>query len=416
MADRASHRFPAIPVIGQTGARGACSRGSASLALASGLQSSTGMRPFLTLALVAPVAGCFFTETINARPAAELTQIGGQVGRGGTLTVAVHTADPDGDDVTVQLRAQACDASGARCGAAFDTTSFIGGEREVDFVVPLDWDDGGASRPVEAVRVIAQAVDPLGAPLLLDQSLLVPVGNLTPTVVVQPQGYTYRGSYPVGAPIDLVAAVADGDDADDTLVVSWQLFPPRGADPQRTVFGPVDSDVSDGEVTHQLVSDVDGNWEVAVTVTDPLGAASTLSTTLVVAPDQLPCLTTLAPAAPPSAGAVLPLTELRRFAVLVVEDDLDLFPPPPPGDPLLGAATFTWAVASPASGDQFVPVPGASGNAVELDPAQFTAGQLVRLRVEVQDRQLAPSGCPVEQPTCGTLTCTQRQTWTLEVR
>jgi hypothetical protein len=63
---------------------------------------------------------------------------------------------------------------------------------------------------------------------------------------------------------------------------------------------------------------------------------------ILVQPDHAPCIGALDP--PATDGAVVLLTAPRRFALRVVTDDLDLYPPPPPGDPYLGAAALAWSM------------------------------------------------------------------------
>jgi hypothetical protein len=105
------------------------------------------------------------------------------------------------------------------------------------------------------------------------------------------------------------------------------------------------------------------------------------------------------------------------FQVPLVEDELDAYPRLS-SDPAFGTATFAWSILAPGAATRQLLV-GATGNAIDFDPAAFTPGQLVELRVEVFDRNHAAIACPDDAPTCvsdARPACTQRQTWRLEVR
>ena len=66
--------------------------------------------------------------------------------------------------------------------------------------------------------------------------------------------------------------------------------------------------------------------------------------------------------------------------MLVVTDDLDPYPPVP-GDPILGTTTFAWSLLAPGA-SSFASL-AATSNSVALDPADYTPGDLLELRVEV---------------------------------
>jgi hypothetical protein len=73
---------------------------------------------------------------------------------------------------------------------------------------------------------------------------------------------------------------------------------------------------------------------------------------------------------------------------------------------------------APSRGPARVPLAGATGNAVELDPAAFVSGELLELRVEISDRVARTLPCDGTPRTCSieSNSCMQRQTWLLEVR
>src|SRR5262249_40166864 len=104
------------------------------------------------------------------------------------------------------------------------------------------------------------------------------------------------------------------------------------------------------------------------------------------------------------------------FQVLVVDDDLDPYPSSP-ADPVLGTTQFTWSIVPPGGSRQTLA--GVTGAGVALDPASYASGDIVELRVDVQDRNHIAVNCPANQPSCSVIsdpTCTQRLTWEVEIR
>ena len=370
------------------------------------------------LVAVVGLAGCFYTDPINQRPAAELTRVApaDQPGRGDFVTIQAEPLDPDGDDVTITWLARACAAGASRCDASGLSTAVTGPDVEAkfEFQVPAQWFDAasGMTLPVEAVHVTAHVEDAYGAPALQDAELVVDIGNGRPTIDFQ-----VLAVGPPGGPTRITASVRDADDPSTALVVApWVVYPPREStsyDFTRVFQGIGASGAY--EETYELVADVEGTWTVEVTATDPVGAASTDTFPVLVGPDRPPCIAHNWPEVPPAGE--LPLDELRRFSVLVVDDDLDVFPPPPPGDPFRGEATFRWWLASPATGGQLAAISDA-GNWVELDPAAYDPGDALQLRVEIADRIPRTLPCPADAPTCSIEgnSCIQRLTWTVEVR
>lgn len=361
------------------------------------------------LALAAPAAagGCFYSDPINERPSADIERQPDNPVRGGRVQVAAQVIDPDGDPTVRQWRAFAC--GGGACEVApFDEGTEI--VFEVD--VPTHVSPGGP--PVERVRIELDVTDDLGAIAVPRQTLDIDIGNAGPTLEPQRQGHTYRGQFPVVMPMRIVAVKDDPDDgaAGVTVVDPPTVFPAPGTTLEGSSITLVDETAE--EVTWELTVDEPGQWEVELTGVDPLGAAFTAMIAVPFALDQWPCLASAEPAFPPD-GARVVLDQRRRFAVLTVEDDLDVWPPPPP-DPYFDAASFRWWLASPASGGALLPLDGVDGGEVWLDPAHFQPGDRLELRVEVADRE-DRALCDAGLASCEALVgCAQRRTWAVEVR
>jgi hypothetical protein len=364
------------------------------------------------MVVAASLAGCFYVDPINERPGADIRRIQPELpNRGDTVEVHAKIIDPDGDATVPDWRAFACDLDG--CDAlAFDTSA---DEVAFVFTAPFTRDSGA---PATYVHVELAVVDALGAPALPPQSVDINVGNAPPSVMApQRSGRFFRGAFPVDTTVTLTFAATDGDDGLAGLTFEpVQLFPPSGATLEDAVFARVDDALAaDGEAIYELTASAPGQWEVALTVSDPLGvSASSGNVGVPFAADHPPCLHVADPEFPP-ADARIVLDERRRFAVLAIDDDRDVFPPPPLDDDVLGAASFRWWLATPASGGALEPL-AVDGNGVTLDPAGWSPGDLLELRVEAVDREDRPL-CDSTMASCELVAgCFQRQTWAMEVR
>jgi hypothetical protein len=369
----------------------------------------------LALAAAVVTTGCFYLEPINERPATELLVAGGGglIFRGEPVIVDVLSDDPDGDALTITWTATACADGGQACEAMPFENGVITDPswQKIMFAVQ----DSVTTR---AVRVVASTEDAYGAPALQDAILVIDIANALPEIA--PLQYN---AGPPGGPTTITASVTDTDDDLDGLVfVNWRVMAPPGGD-TTPVFVKIgdNTDVEDRDSADEnwrLEPDIDGIWYVEVTVADPLGAEVTEMIAIPIGPDQAPCIADAFPLAPPP-GAVMIVDEPRRFSVLVVTDDLDVFPAPPPSDPYRGAAIVHWSMSGPGTGGAFVPITGATGNFIEVDPATYDPGDRIDLRVEIEDR-IARNTCPANQPTCAIdptrPTCLQRQTWAVEAR
>jgi len=376
------------------------------LRVADGLHHDRGVgRPSqlaVVAALVGGAGGCFYDGVINDRPSAEIHRVGSGVpARGDALQFQAVVDDPDGDRVETQWRAEACNENVVCTSIATGTDMVFG------FRIPAT--AGGL--PTVRVEVHLDVRDQVGAVARPPQSLSLDVINNPPDLTVQRRGRELAGRFPPGVPITVSAAASDPDG--DAVTLSWVLYPAAGSVPGDRQWYRLPDPPTGGQ-EYLLVPDVDGDWTVEVTADD--GLDQTVVQSLIrVAPDRPPCLGAIDPIAPPP-GAALVLDQPRRFSVLVVDDDLDVYPAPPPDDPYLGVAGFRWYLREPgATGFTLVDTEVA---ALELDPAHYAPADQVEVRVEIDDRVGRTLPCAADAPTCslGQDACLQRRTWTVEVR
>jgi hypothetical protein len=359
--------------------------------------------------------GCFYTDPLNQRPSIDIEQQGSTVVyRGDTVNLTSKSNDPEGGLVFFQWRAYAC--KDANVGVGND-----GGCDQVPFrteVLPTFTFDVPHVRsngePVQSVLVLLEGTDELGATAKPTQQLIIPLGDHGPTLAVSK---AYHRAYVVDEPVNLFAAVGDPDDGiNPPPALTWTVFSPMNQPTfDLTDIANVPADPMHPELAQfgkTLVPHGIGDWTVQVVATDLVGTTTMQPIDINVAADRAPCLSQLAPIVPP-AGQALPLDQTTLFQVLVVDDDLDVYPPS--GDPITGTTTFAWSLLTPGASTR-QPLPMATGNRVVLAPENYQLGDILELRVEIQDRIPRPINCADNQPTCGTSTCIQRQTWRVEVR
>ena len=364
------------------------------------------------------LSGCFYTDPINQRPSVDIVQSEPLAHfRGDTASLYATGSDPEGSPLAYQWRAYACTdaALGPEGGdAGCDTVPFKTDVlQSTSFKVPTVRANG---TPVQSVLVYLEAKDDLDATAKPIQQLVISLGDKPPMLTASTP---YRRSYVKNIPIDLFAAVGDPDDGImPPPALTWTVFSPMTQPAYTLVDLPnVPPDPAHPELAQSgkvfTPSDV-GSWDIQVVATDALGMTDTKDIPLDVSVDTPPCLQQLAPIVPP-AGQTYPLDQATQFSVLVVDDDLDVYPPS--GDPVQGVTQFAWTVLPPG-GSQRLPI--SSANHALLDPASYVPGDILELRVEIQDRTNTAVSCPDAQATCAVLisrpTCLQRQTWRVEVR
>jgi hypothetical protein len=355
-------------------------------------------------------SGCFYTDTPNQRPSIDILQGSSEVVyRGDPVMLEANSNDPEGQQVFYDWRVNACvDANDF---ATCTRDPFAGGKtKTLSFDVPPTLGDGVT--PTQSLRVVLEAQDDYGAIARPSQMLIIPVGNRAPSLVLR------GGSGVADTIIPVYAEVRDADDTGANVTLTWTVYSPM----TQPVYTFTEINVPDPMAPAIIqrgwhldtAANGEGTYTIEVTATDPLGATFTQTAEVVVGPDLPPCLAQWAPAAAP-AGVDAPLTEATLFQVSVVDDELDPYPTIP-GDTFKGTPTFFWSLKEGAGARTDLAY---QGNAIDLDPANYTVGDILELRVEITDRNSVRPTCNDNLDTCavGTDTsCIQRLTWRVEVR
>lgn len=318
--------------------------------------------------------------------------------------------DPDGDPIRVQWAAYACtDASNV---GDCDATPFAEATT-ADFTIDVPV-LRATNTHVESLLIALDGVDALGAAARPGQQTIVPVLDGPPHLRISK---TSKYKFVAGTPVELFIEYGDPDDSPDDVTIDVMVTPPSLATFTLTDLAnvPQPTDPKLKQIGKVLTASEAGQWRLAIKGTSH-GVETVVPDIVDVTVDQPPCLAELEPVVPP-AGAQLPLIDPTLFQVLVVDDELDRFPTVG-GDPFMQPTSFAWSLKRGSGARQSLT--GATANAVDLDPATFTPGELLELRVEAFDRNTVgqPLPCSDDEPSCSIQTnqCKQRLTWRIEVR
>lgn len=376
-----------------------------------GCSSLDAVNRLLSALAVMSTTGCFYTDEINQRPSIAIDGIGDEVYRGDKVALTQTHDDPEGHFIKFTWRAYACtDGEG---GADCDTEPFYSDILDhAGFTVPFKREGG---LPVRNVRVVLEAKDELGATAKPMQELVIVTLDRPPGLQLERGGNFVMTP---GRAITVSAAVSDLDDGPASLgTPKWEVFAPTQtpgtlADP---MMMPPPDPMPDKIRTFvkTFTPSTVGEWEIRVTATDPLDKSTTKSLMFTVVPPPPPCIAQLAPIVP-TGGAALPITDPTLFRVPVVIDDLDVFP----AQSGLGVTRFEWWFKGPGAPAHTI-VDNATASTFSFDPAGYTPGDIVEIRVQIYDRENTPMNCLPTDPTCSVISqpsCIQRQTWRVEVR
>jgi hypothetical protein len=363
--------------------------------------------------IVVVLTGCFYTDPINERPSIAIHQsVPGSLTRGKkAVKFNAVSSDPDGDTVALAWRAYACN------GTACDPAEFQSGTDTVFEIVQIPLVDSAGSS-FDTLEIRLEGRDALGATAKPSQTLDVHLDDAPPEIAMR----TDPRPAVVNVPIGVYATVTDDDDVvwgPDSKYAApvWSVTAPPTTQQFELTDLPVDGSTSQLLQLGQTFTPHDiGDWMIQVAATDPQHVEATEHVTVHVNADQLPCVAQWTPAATIDPGTTLPLTDPTLFEVLVVTDDLDSYPSLP-NDPVLGTTEFHWSIVPPGGARQALP--NVTGNGVALDPDSYIPGDLVELRVEIQDRTHRAVSCPDGDLTCSLTadtSCSQRLTWRVEVR
>lgn len=393
-------------------------------------------RVALVAAVVGALPGCFYYESINQRPAVQIENLSAAVLEAGDpVDLRAVMEDPDGDYISLTWRVYSCtdatkfadypEAEGCDKSPFFEKS-----DEQVTFNLPAL--RTFASLSAESAFVILEAKDEYGATARPRAELIIPIGNKPPTLVLDAQSkYGAPGQFVAGTPVRVLAKVGDKEAGPDRVTLTWSADPPLATGFVATLVDAVPAKITDpNDSTHLQFAKIftandPGTWTVRVKAADPVGQDNPTmypdnvveeEIPIVVIADQPPCLAQLAPIVPP-AGATMPMSSPTLFRVPVVRDDLDPYPLIP-NDEIFRATKFKWSLKNPGASTHAV-VSGANGNSFALDPASYTPGDIVEVRVEIFDRKDTQVNCPDGDQTCSTISqpsCLQRQTWRVEVR
>ncbi|MBC7973525.1 MAG: hypothetical protein H7138_00965 [Myxococcales bacterium] len=362
------------------------------------------------------LTGCFYIDPINRLPVVDSIscRFVNDNARTCSTQVPLHRIDK------VELSVDIFDPDDSAANASHAWSAFVCNTPDTSGCELSPYATSTAAAPLlewpraaEGVRGLLVAVDVRdGRGARVRQSARFTV-NDPPTLELRASG-----DPTVQAPMQLTATYGDVDEGPSNIQVVWEVTAPTGE--AAIILEDLDPEMppptAQRTARKRFVPTAVGRWEVKVIATDGRGDLTEKRLRLDVGPDLPPCIARVQPAVPP-AGAVLPVLEPTVFQVPRVTDDLDVYPPTF-SDPAFGAATFAWSILAPGATTRQVLL-DATGNSIDFDPAAFTPGQRVEIRVEVFDRTYHTVPCADALPTCIAAArpqCTQRQTWRVEIR
>lgn len=355
--------------------------------------------PIIFAALgVLGVVPCCYSGPINSPPTQPEIIVPSSISRGQPSTFSANASDPDNDRLSLQWSSGPgpCDPANPPAGNTADAASYM---------ITLVTDSAGAA----CVCVVAR--DPYNATASYCRTVMVinhaPIAQIT----VQQPAAEVTGDYPLYSTFRLSGAASSDPDG-DPLTYTWTL-----PDMPSNYMGNKLTDCLPATSPAHLVeclgpTNEPGNYKVDLVVNDGTQDSQAYEVTLIVDPDQPPCITQTSPA-DPSAPLVWDPTLPKTFEVDNVTDDGS---PYPSADPPNGALTFSWSLRQ--SGDTaWEPIDGYDMLAsVTIPGGRFEIGETVEVRVEVNDgtQQAATNLMNCGDTDICPPVCSQRVTWTVD--
>jgi hypothetical protein len=248
-----------------------------------------------------------------------------------------------------------------------------------------------------AYQVAVTVTDDTGLPSVASTVLTIAQGPLPVAAIdiVEPVG---PGPFLLGRQVRVSGAHSTFTDGSSGY--GWALERDGKALPM--TLGPCDGDST--QVTECFVPDVEGNYDVTLTVSNGAGMSAPVTVPFIVAGDQPPCLGNTDP------PFTTQKTSATQFTVSEVDDDLDPFP---------GVSNMSWFVSVNMGAFALM---RQDFPRFALDTSPFSPGDDVRVRLEIRDRDTTRSAS--EFTACTTdvcaapslinpVACIQRVTWTV---
>ena len=382
--------------------------------MAGSLHIDGPVRSALTLVLLTSTSGCILSPEINERPSLEIVPDSTDLiyrSLDPNYRVRMHAEenDPDGDNLTYRWTVQSC------TGGKFDCDSKYAESTERSFAFPVPPRRADGVTPATHIRILLDGKDSWGAAAKPQQESVIALSNHPPDIPIVSAQAEY--GFAPDFPIDVYFKVGDEDDGPGTSELTWTVYSPPTQPAYELVDLSAPSDPEDPQhlqVGKRLTPHGLGLWTIELKAKDPFGDEFSKDIMLTVEQDKPPCLAQWAPIAVQAPNA-LPVSDPTLFLVNRVMDSVDPWPANV-GDPFRGTPTFEWSVKRNAGPRR---ITSATANQLAFDPALYTPGDIVEIRVEIADRNATPITCADGNPTCAVgidATCIQRQTWRVEVR
>jgi hypothetical protein len=327
----------------------------------------------ISLLVLASAGGCVFTDPINMPPTLQIVLVPAteRISRGGAAQFGAEVTDDQSETPVVEWAWRA-----GPCPLVTNDRSQWPADRRTLSVFTVE-----GAQTKDPFCVWAVAIDRYGAATPKNY-YVVPV-NSPPTVAIEVLGPTQGPPYAYLSHFRLSANTSDVEM--DPLTLMWKLVGQPAGSQAMLLPCPGSASSTPSDTERCLDSDLKGDYTVELKASDASDTTTT-SRTLTVQEDKLPCIDTTKPdfaSGPnvhtlPAADDPEGPSKTDDFAVLRVSDDLD--PLPVSGDSQLH---FIWSVAK--NGGDFVPQ-GLDLPQLSLHESQYRIGDMVRVRVEIRDR------------------------------